>query len=436
MGSLCLRAVAAVLVSAWVVPAYADQSGQSTDTADLLTLRNQLQVERQELKRQEQSLIEQRARLERLEDQLLGRMRAAGIAPGAAVSASAQAASAPSPDQVEEVGAKPLDKETPPEVAVLADQGSIMTKAGRITIEPSLEYARTDRNRFVFRGIEVPQSVLVGVFDINESRQDVLTAALSGRFGVTNRFEVGARVPFVYRDDKAVLVPLVQTGNSPDPNTGTVNTSTDGAGIGDLELSARYQLTNGSGGWPFLIAGIQGIIPTGRDPFEVPRDGIGNATKSATGAGFWAVAPNLTVLMPSDPATLFASLGYTFNFGKDVNRRINDALIERVTPGGAPNATMGVGIALNPALSLSFAYAHTWQFATKSRIRRIQIFNGIETLDDPITSKTRDLQVGRFLFGLSYRVNQRTTINWTVEMGATDDANDVRTTLRIPFMLN
>ncbi|HJT39552.1 MAG TPA: hypothetical protein VJ762_04365, partial [Sphingobium sp.] len=150
-------------------------------------MRNQLQVERQELKRQEQSLIEQRARLERLEDQLLGRMRAAGIAPGAAVSASAQAASAPSPDQVEEVGAKPLDKETPPEVAVLADQGSIMTKAGRITIEPSLEYARTDRNRFVFRGIEVPQSVLVGVFDINESRQDVLTAALSGRFGVTNR---------------------------------------------------------------------------------------------------------------------------------------------------------------------------------------------------------------------------------------------------------
>ena len=437
MRSLCLRAVAAVLVSAWVVPAYANQPEHNTDTADLLDLRNQLQIERQELKRQEQALIEQRARLERLEDQLLGRMRAAGVAPGAAVPALAQAAaSPPSPDRVEEVGAKPADKENPPDVAVLADQGSIMTRAGRITIEPSLEYARTDRNRFVFRGIEVPQSVLVGVFDINESRQDVLTAAVSGRFGVTNRLEVGARVPFVYRDDKAVLVPLVQTGNSPDPNTGTVNTSTDGSGIGDLELSARYQITNGTGGWPFLIAGVQGIIPTGRDPFEVPRDGIGNATRSATGAGFWAVAPNLTVLMPSDPATLFASVGYTFNFGKNVNRRINDALIERVTPGGAPNATMGVGIALNPALSLSFAYAHTWQFATKSRIRRILISNGIETLDDPITSKTRDLQVGRFLFGLGYRVNERTTINWTVEMGATDDANDVRTTLRIPFTLN
>ena len=437
MRSLCLRAVAAVLVSAWAVPAYANQPEHNTDTADLLDLRNQLQIERQELKRQEQALIEQRARLERLEDQLLGRMRAAGVAPGAAVPALTQtAASPPSPDRVEEVGAKPADKENPPDVAVLADQGSIMTRAGRITIEPSLEYARSDRNRFVFRGIEVPQSVLVGVFDINESRQDLLTAALTGRFGVTNRLEIGARVPFVYRADKAVLVPLVNDPqDDSEPDVATVDDrSTDGKGIGDVEVSARYQLTNGTGGWPFLIAGVQAIIPTGRGPFEVSRDNLGNPRQSATGAGFWAVAPNLTILQPSDPATLFASFGYTFNFGKTVDQKIGDAIIDRVKPGGAPNATVGVGLALNPELSLSFAYAHTWQFATKTRIRLVNSTTG--AISDPITTNTRDLQVGRFLFGLGYRVNPRTTINWTVEMGATDDANDVRTTLRIPFTLN
>ncbi|WP_157801380.1 hypothetical protein [Sphingobium sp. LB126] len=91
--------------------------------------------------------------------------------------------------------------------------------------------------------------MLVGVFDINESRQDVLTAAMSGRFGLTNRVEIGAREPLVYHDDKAVLVPLAQ--NPPQSGVGTVNTSTNGAGIGDLELSARHQFTNGSGGWPF-----------------------------------------------------------------------------------------------------------------------------------------------------------------------------------------
>lgn len=306
-----------------------------------------------------------------------------------------------------------------------------MTNAGRITIEPSLEFAHADRNRFVFRGIEVPQSVLIGVFDINESRQDILTAAISGRFGLTNRLEIGARVPFVYRDDKAVLVPIANEQDD-------IDTSADGAGIGDLELSARYQLTNGSGGWPFLIAGVQAILPTGKDPFELPRNGLGNPTKAATGAGFWGVAPNLTILMPSDPATVFASLGYTFNFGKDVDQRIGDVIIERIRPGGAPNATVGVGIALNPELSLSFAYAHTWQFGTKTRLRFVTRPdpNGPEQIGDPEDGKTRDQQVGRFLFGVGYRVNPRTTINWTVEMGATDDASDIRTTLRVPFTLN
>ncbi|MCB4858176.1 transporter [Sphingobium sp. PNB] len=426
-----LMALALVLVlPATATPALAQQGG----APDLAALRDQLQAQRLELARQERLLNEQRARLERLEDQLLGRMRGAGLGPGAQDGAPQAADAGASVQSVEQVGAPPEDRTDPPEVAVLADQGSIMTKAGRITIEPSVEYARTDRNRFVFRGIEVPQSVLVGVFDINESRQDVLTAAMTARLGLSNRLEVGARLPFVYRDDTAVLVPLVQ--NPPQSGVGTVDSSTDGSGLGDIELFARYQLTDGSGGWPFLIAGVQGIIPTGRDPFEVSRNALGNATQSATGAGFWAVAPNLTLLLPSDPATLFASIGYTFNFGKNIGRRISDALIERVKPGGAPNATLGVGIALNPQLSLSFAYAHTWQFATKSRIRPISISNGVETIGEPIRSKTRDLQIGRFLFGVGYRVNARTTINWTVEMGATDDASDIRTTLRIPFSLN
>ncbi len=204
-----------------------------------------------------------------------------------------------------------------------------------------------------------------------------------------------------------------------------------------MEITARYQLTDGTGGWPFLIAGLQIITPTGTNPFGLPRDATGVATKTGTGSGFWGVGPSLTVLLPSDPATLFASLGYTYNIGRNVHTRINNALIDRVEPGGAPSATVGIGIALNQRASVSFAYAHSWQFATRSTIRPImRDTNGVETIGDAFTSKSRDLQIGRFLFGISYRVNARTTISWTVEMGATDDANDLRTSLRIPFTLN
>lgn len=444
-GNGTLRAIA---LCALTCPAQAAWAGQGAPApagpaaTDLDSLRQQIETERASIAAQRGTLEAQERRLDALEATLLDRMRGMGLpvvtqlqaAPQAGAQTGQQPPSSPPPEGVHDVGVKPADANRQPEVAVLADQGGILTKAGRITLEPTLEYTRADRNRFVFRGIEIPQSVLVGIFDINESRQDILTAAAVARLGVTNRLEIGARVPFVYRDDGAVLVPLVQ--NPPQSGVGTINTSAHGSGLGDVEILARYQLTNGTHGWPFLIGGLQVITPTGSSPFGLPRDPLGNASKSATGSGFWGVSPSVTILLPSDPATLFGVIGYTFNFGRNVNTRISDAQIDRVEPGDAPGATLGVGIALNERTSVSFAYAHTWQLGTKSRIRPVSIQNGIETIGDPIISKTRDLQFGRFLFGISYRVTDRTTINWSVEIGATQDAPDVRTILRIPIAIN
>ncbi|WP_176593881.1 transporter [Sphingobium sp. EM0848] len=411
--------------------ARADPMPSDSRAVDMMLLRRQIADERRAVDVQQRALDAQKQRLNILEDALLDRMRAEGLpitSPLTPMIDGSQFVGNQPP--APEVGIKPPESDTPPHVAVIADQG-ILSRPGRLVIEPTLEYLRSDRNRFVFRGIEIPQSVLVGVFDINESHQDILTAGATIRYGLTSRFEISARLPWVFRRDTAVLVPLVQ--NPPESGVGTVDTSTSGSGLGDIELQARYQLTSAGHGWPYMIAGMQVIAPTGSDPFGLPRDALGNAEKSATGSGFWAVQPSLTMLMPSDPATLFAVLGYTYNFGRNVDTRIGTAQIDRVEPGGAPNATVGLGISLNPRLSMSLAYAHNWQFGTKSRIRPISIMNGIETLGEPITSKTRDLQIGRLLFGLSYRASQRTTLDWIVEVGATEDAPDLRTTLRVPF---
>jgi len=414
----------------------AQRPSDDTSSLSLPELRDRILAERRSLQEQRQKLDAQEHRLDQLEDTLTTQMRRAGVPvqPSALPSTEvAQTPSRPTPP-VPEVGTKPPDANRPPQVAVLADQGGILSRPGRFVIEPTVEYTRDDRNRFVFRGIEIPQSVLVGVFDINESRQDIVTAAAVARYGVTSRLELTARIPYVYRSDGAVLVPLVQ--NTPgNTNVGMVNTSSHGSGLGDVEGQIRYQVNNGRSGWPYIIAGIQTIAPTGTSPFKLPRDALGNATRSATGAGFWAVAPSVTLLMPTDPATIFGVLGYTYNFGRNVNTRISNAQIERVTPGGAPSATLGVGLALNDRLSLSFGYAHTVQLGTRSRIRPITIQNGIETTGDPITSKTPIQQLGRLLFGMSYRVTDRTTIDWLVEVGATEDAPGVRTSLRIPFSI-
>jgi hypothetical protein len=406
---------------------------------DVARLQAEIEAERRAIADQRRTLDAQEARLRALEDRLLGELRGtgqAGAGTGRTQVAQAPAANrAPPADDggVQTVGEAPKEATAPPPVAVLPEQGGIITEAGRVTLEANLEYARADRNRVIFRGIEVPQSVLVGVFDINESRQDVLTAALAGRLGLSSRLELNARVPFIYRSDKTVLAPIAGSENPPGSGAGTRDRASNDQGLGDVEFGARYQLTNGTGGWPFLIAGISAIAPTGSNPFKVPRDATGQPLKAATGAGFWGLSPSLTVLMPTDPAVLFGSLGYTVNFEERIGRYIGDTLIERVDPGDGPSASAGIGISLNQRTSLSLGYSHQWLFGTDTVVRVIDRTRTPPELTDPITNRTRDLQLGRFMFGVSYRASPSTTINWNVELGATDDATDVRTTLRIPF---
>jgi hypothetical protein len=165
----------------------------------------------------------------------------------------------------------------------------------------------------------------------------------------------------------------------------------------------------------------------------VERNSLGVAREAATGAGFWAVTPNLTAILPTDPAVLFATVGYTINLARDINRMIGTTLIERVKPGDTPSASLGIALSLNPRTSLSLGYAHSWSMGTQMRFRTA---NTQGELGATSNSTTRDLQLGRLLFGVSYRTSPSTTINWNVEVGATEDATDLRTTLRIPFTLD
>lgn len=421
----------------------------ATTPADLAGLRDRLVRERAALDAQQAALDAQRTRLQALEREIAVRLGGDGAAaplPPASSSTGAvdvaQTTSVPLPPSpppangvpgqngVQTVGEAPTDQREV-QVAALAEQGGVITRAGRLTVEPVLEYARSDRNRVVFRGIAIPASVQIGAFDINESRQDVLTAGAVVRLGLTRRLEVNARVPFVYRSDQSVLAPVV---NPTTPNAGQIGEPVKDGGIGDIDFGIRYQITDGNNGLPYLIAGLQAIIPSGTDPFGVPRDALGNPLEAATGAGFYALSPNLTAILPSDPAVLFATLGYTYNFARNVNTEIGSSVLERVKPGDQPSASVGIAVSLNPRTSLSFGYAHTWGFGTETRLRTRDATT--QALGEPSDTTTRDLQLGRFLFGVSYRTSPRTTINWNIELGATEDATDLRTTLRIPFTLD
>lgn len=241
---------------------------EQVDAAMVLIERQQEQLDRQA-----QELAELRRRL----DGLPVNANAAGASPPVPSNAPAVVAQSstqrPPTDAaaaqqgvvpLERVGQAPEDYDRPIELAVLDSQGSVVTRRGQLSGEVQLDYARADRSRAVFRGVELVEAVLVGVFDINESRQDVLTESFSLRYGLTDRLELGVRLPLIYRSDTSIIAPVA--GSTNNDEAATIDNSVKGRGIGDLELSARYQLIDGGPGRPFFIANLQGLIPTGSDP--------------------------------------------------------------------------------------------------------------------------------------------------------------------------
>ena len=350
--------------------------------------------------------------------------------PGAVLQPPVQTAAAPATQPLERVGAAPEGEDRPIQLAVLENQASVVTRRGALTAEFQADYARADRSRAVFRGIELVEAVLVGVFDINESRQDVITTSAALRYGATRRLELGVRVPFVHRSDASIVAPIA--GSSNNDAAATIDNSVKGTGIGDVEITARYQLLDGGNGSPFVIANLQGVIPTGSDPFSIPRTDLGSLTRAATGAGFWGISPSVTAILPTDPVVLFGTLGYTFNLGKSVDTRFPSVIISYVDPGDAISGSAGVGISFNDRTTINLGYAHSWAFGTKTRTMLPTPTGSWSGMRETVS---RDLQIGRLLFGVTYRMTDRASLNWSVEVGATEDATDLRTVLRIPVVL-
>ncbi|WP_375397787.1 transporter [uncultured Sphingomonas sp.] len=428
-----------MLVAAGMLAAAEPQA--NTPPLTRAALQTELTEARAEIAAQRKQLDAQEARLRALEDRMASAGPVSSPAPPPAL-AQATLGGAPGGDPaalqqsalqppLERVGERPADRDRPPEVAVLGSEGSVVTRKGQLTGEIQLDYARADRNRALFRGIEIVESVLVGEFNINESRQDIFTGSLAARYGVTDKLEIGARVPFVHRADSSVLVPV--QGSTSNDTAREIDSAATGTGVGDVEISARYQLAAAHGGLPFLVGNLQVVAPTGSDPFGVPRNANGEALKAATGSGFWGVSPSITAILPSDPAVLFGTIGYTHNFGKAVDTVISPVRLTYVKPGDSVSFSAGIGISLNERTSFNLGYAQTWAFGT--RTKTMLLSPGPTDPTGEIEQTARDLQLGRFLFGVTYRATDRASINWSVEVGATDDAPDVRTVLRLPLVL-
>lgn len=353
-----------------------------------------------------QALEEQRRQLDVMQLQLV-RGAGAGAAPGAAKQAPAPEAA--SPGAAAEGATRPAEAERAPEVPVLVERGGILLPRGLVVVEPSIDYTHSDVTRVEVAGFTVLPAILIGSFDLSDADRDSLTGAVTVRYGVTDRFEIEGKVPYVYRDDSTTGRPLGE-GAAAD-----VTTSVTGHDIGDIEAGAHYQINRGRGGWPFFIGNVRVKSNTGTDPFEVERDPRTQVERELpTGTGFWGFEGSVTTIYPSDPAVLFANVSYLYNLERDVGGGFG-----KIDPGDAIGFNFGLGIGLNERLSFSLSYDHSIVDKTEQNGETVQ--------------GSRTLTVGRLIFNTSYGINDWMSTNLSAAFGVTEDAPDIQLILRLPM---
>jgi hypothetical protein len=316
------------------------------------------------------------------------------------------------------VGEAPPEQTQVSTVDALPEGQNALLGRGRLVIEPSLEYSRSSGDRLVFRGVAVPTGINIGSIEANDTARDMVTASIAVRHGLTDRLEVEARAPFLYRHDR---VTTIAAGGATTMETSEL----DGADFGDAELSARYQLNSGRNGAPIFVASARIKSDSGLGPFDVDRDAQGVATEPATGSGFWGVQGGLSVLYPTDPAVLFANISYLDNVSRDIDRTFGQATVGHVDPGDSIGFGFGFGFALNPRFSYSLSYSHSYVLATEAEISDA---NGVV-----INQESPEFHIGAMQLGLSFRATEQLTVSAAVDFGVTEDAPDVRVSLRTPF---
>jgi hypothetical protein len=385
--------------------------------ARLNDLYRMLDDQQRQLDSSRRLIEEQRRRVDALMRELTGR----GLPPSGTVSQAAGAPAAPegqvaqagSPAPKQPVGEAPAPSERLPQTAQIFAEPTVLTRAGGFTLEPSLQYIYSSDNRVALVGFTIIPAITIGLIDIRRVSREAWYAALTARYGVTSRLELEGKIPYVYSETSTITRPLAT------PSVTDSTFDSNGSGLGDIELGARYQINAFRGDNMVYIGGLRVRLPTGKGAFEVNYDPTTNLqTENPTGSGFYSIQPGISFVYPSDPAVFFGGLAYTYSPSRDVGNGFGT-----VKPGGVTDLSFGMGLALNERASFSFGF----QLSVVGESSQSGDVNPFKTL---ATTGTQTLGTARF--GLTYAFTRQTALNLTLGIGVTDETPGLELTARVP----
>ncbi|HZX30853.1 MAG TPA: acetate kinase, partial [Rhodocyclaceae bacterium] len=317
---------------------------------------------------------------------------------------------------------RPIQDNKTAAVAQIFEQPGILTPHGKLVVEPGLQYGYSSSNRLSLVGYTIIPALTIGLIDVREVKRNTFTASLTGRYGLTNRFEIEAKLPYVYRSDSVISRPY---------NIGAAQDSlleSTGSGIGDFEVTGRYQLNDGGLDKPYYVGTLRFKSRTGKDPFEVMTVANSNLAQKElqkelpTGSGFYTLQPGLTVLYPTDPVVFFGSISYQYNFKRSnlsLNTDAGRIPVGEIKPGDVIGFNFGMGLSLNDRSSFSIGYDHASVGKTTQ--------NGSAAVNSVRT------ELGTLLIGYSYRFSPTASLNVSLGAGITRDTPDMTLSVRVPI---
>jgi hypothetical protein len=441
--STCLLPLSLLFAALSIHPAAAQSAPDSTAALEATIAAQQAKLNQEEVQLEQQSLElnQQQALL----DSELSKLRAAGThtissktniaveAPaaadeGGAAAAQAQATQSVGAEQQQEQETNQQDqtKVILQSSSVLSGTGGVLTPRGALVIDPSVEYDYWTQNQLNLNGFTIIPGITFGNIYISRVDQHFLTAAMTARYGITDRLEINLKAPFVLSSGTTTAQ---EAGPSALPSTANASN----ANIGDLQVGASYQFNGSDSGWPVVVGNFTFKTVTGQSPYNVPIYDAENTSNALlfglpkrlpTGTGFYSLQPSLTFFYPTAPGVLFGNLQYVYNISRTFNipnPAGGPSTREKLAPGMAVAGTFGFGFAMNDKTSMTLSYQQEHVF-------------GSAVDGHGVAGSSYDF--GTFNFGLGYELTPRTNINLGVGIGVGPYAPAAKILIEVPTRFN
>ncbi|GCB06019.1 hypothetical protein PSUB009319_36500 [Ralstonia sp. SET104] len=297
----------------------------------------------------------------------------------------------------------------------------------RFTLDTGISYSYYDRRNLALSGFLALDAIFLGQINLVQTKANVTTFDVTGRYGFSDRLSADFTVPTVYRSSTFF------SGGAGGASSTVSEADKSSAGLGDVSAGLYYQLVKESADWPDIVGSFRVRAPTGRSPFGIkliqPDANNNNLIveqQLPTGNGVWSGTLGFSFLKTYDPVVLFANASYTYylprSFG-DISSTAGVVQPGKVKLGDTITLGGGLALALNDRTALTMAYS-----TAVSGNTRITPDGGAQ--QSVVGSKTN---VGTMTFGISHVLTKNLSISATLAMGLTPDAPNYVFSLRFPY---